>query len=176
MSLKDTAQPCTCTIVSSSFVFWEFDSSICLQNLAMYLQKKIYMHVRNSWYYNLLIINGIINVSYFFILCMCFVMQCWHPRWDALSTEIIFLYVGQSFGEFIFDFTIHVFLIGKLGILIHAMYGRALYVICICLFGRLQHPRPPYQSQFYKCAWDTSFHRIKYIITVTVILYCNYIL
>lgn len=32
----------------------------------MYLQKKIYMHVRNSWYYNLLIINGIINVSYFF--------------------------------------------------------------------------------------------------------------
>lgn len=36
--------------------------------------------------------------------------------------------------------------------------------------------QPPYQSQFYKCAWDTSFHRIKYIITVTVILYCNYIL
>lgn len=142
----------------------------------MYLQKKIYMHVRNSWYYNLLIMNGIINVSYFFILCMCFVLQCWHLRWDASSTEIIFLYVGQSFGEFIFDFTIYVFLIGKFGILIHAMYGRALYVICICLFGRLQHPRQPYQSQFYKCEWDTSFHRIKYIITVTVILYCNYIL
>lgn len=131
------------------------DSSICLQNLAMYLQKKICMHVRNSWYYNLLIINGIINVSYFFILCMCFVLQCWHLR---------------SFGEFIFDFTIYVILIGKLGILIHAMYGRALYVICICLFGRLQHPRQPYQSQFYKCAWDTSFHRIKYIITVNLLI------
>lgn len=124
------------------------DSSICLQNLAMYLQKKICMHVRNSWYYNLLIINGIINVSYFFILCMCFVMQCWHPRWDASSTEIIFLHVGQSFGEFIFDFTIYVFLIGKLGILIHAMYGRALYVICICLFGRLQHPSHHTKASF----------------------------
>lgn len=65
----------------------------------MYLQKKIYMHVRNSWYYNLLIINGIINLSYFFILCMCFVLQCWHPRWDTSSTKSFFYMLVKVLGN-----------------------------------------------------------------------------